>query len=210
MIALSLYDVQTANGFAFNLKDVDPDKVNLANIARGLGNICRYTGQLKHAGVHYSVAEHSVLGADLVPHELRLHFLLHDAAEAYFGDVSTPLKRLLPNYKSLETACSAVIYEKYLGRQMTEEEAHIVSIADLQIFLAEVKVLCVHSDPSIFVMPSPTLGEKDILDTEPPTSVKLHCWSNGVAELMYRSALAKAMQEYRSTQQEETKLNVTT
>lgn len=63
------------------------------DIARALSNTCRYHGHTEF----YSVAEHSVLVSLVVEHqggtldEIRAG-LMHDAAEAYFGDMAAPLK----------------------------------------------------------------------------------------------------------------------
>jgi hypothetical protein len=39
--------------------------------------------------------------------------LLHDAAEAYLGDVSTPLKQLIPEYKVIEHRVERVICQAF-------------------------------------------------------------------------------------------------
>lgn len=55
------------------------------------------------------MAQHSVLVSDLLPPELRLDGLLHDAAEAYVGDMVRPLKRCLPEYEVAEEKVVAAI-----------------------------------------------------------------------------------------------------
>ena len=65
------------------------DHVCAEDIARGLSLTCRFAGQCQH---FYSVAEHSINVMRLVPQEHKLCALLHDAPEAYLGDMSRPLK----------------------------------------------------------------------------------------------------------------------
>jgi len=87
----------------------------MADIATALAKTCRYGG---HCKKFYSVAEHSVICADVMFEEtsdslLALCALMHDAAEAYVGDLPIGLKRLFPAYKELEHRIQAVISEKY-------------------------------------------------------------------------------------------------
>lgn len=76
-----------------------PDNVpSLAEIAHALAHINRYTG---HAARAYSVAEHSLLCADIARSEFdadaggQLAALLHDAHECITGDVASPIKQVL-------------------------------------------------------------------------------------------------------------------
>ncbi len=71
--------------------------IDILDVAHALARLCRYTG---HTSYHCSVADHSMR----VAHVVRgtgggalqgLQALLHDAAEAYVGDVSGPLKTAL-------------------------------------------------------------------------------------------------------------------
>jgi 5'-nucleotidase len=91
--------IETATGKRFY---IDRPTFEIQDIAHALGNQCRYTGHTKQ---FYSVAEHSVLVAQIVA-DLNLgdpfEGLMHDAAEAYLSDIASPWKTLLPDYKVLE------------------------------------------------------------------------------------------------------------
>lgn len=78
----------------FNLLNPRADLITTLDIAHALSLICRFNG---HCNRHYSVAQHSLLVADIVQRqghspEIQLLALLHDAAEAYVGDMVRPLK----------------------------------------------------------------------------------------------------------------------
>lgn len=75
------------------------DPVDLDDIANGLAKQCRFNGQINK---FYSVAEHSILVSRLVPDALALPALMHDAAEAFLGDIVSPLKGLISGYDKIE------------------------------------------------------------------------------------------------------------
>jgi hypothetical protein len=62
-----------------------------------------------HCHRPYSVAEHCVLLASRAPDHLKLTALMHDASEAYLGDVPSPLKVQWPGYRDLEHRWMTVI-----------------------------------------------------------------------------------------------------
>lgn len=81
--------IQTFSGIRFWPLDPRLEDIRIEDIAHALSMQCRFTG---HTKLFWSVAEHSLLVAALVPPNLRLAALLHDASEAYLADVSRPLK----------------------------------------------------------------------------------------------------------------------
>jgi hypothetical protein len=83
--------ITTFTGRRVALELAEPAHVDIADIAWALGHINRFTG---HAGA-YTVADHSVIVSHLVPPQYAPRALLHDAAEAYLGDLSRPLKEAL-------------------------------------------------------------------------------------------------------------------
>jgi 5'-deoxynucleotidase YfbR-like HD superfamily hydrolase len=91
----------TVTGAQVDLRLMMPDSLSVLDIAHALANINRFTG---HCSRPYSVAEHSLLVADIMERELHIHDpaallagLLHDAHEAYTGDLHTPGKQLVGN-----------------------------------------------------------------------------------------------------------------
>jgi uncharacterized protein len=86
--------LQTVSGRWVNPFDPDPTQLDPGDIARALANQCRFGG---HSRVFYSVAQHSVIVSRLVEErggdtEDVFAALMHDATEAYLGDMPHPLK----------------------------------------------------------------------------------------------------------------------
>ncbi len=101
---------QTFTGKKFYSLDARVEDINRFDIAHALSNICRFGG---HCNQFYSVAQHSchvsdVLGAGGYP-QWAFVGLMHDATEAYMGDMVRPLKYSLPEYQNAETALWHII-----------------------------------------------------------------------------------------------------
>lgn len=84
------------------------EEIEIADIARSLSMQCRYVG---HVNRFYSVAEHCchisdrALAETFGDEKMALWGLLHDASEAYTGDMSRPLKyaaQMREVYKEIE------------------------------------------------------------------------------------------------------------
>jgi 5'-nucleotidase len=108
--------IRLRSGNYLDLADPQPDQFTLADIAGGLSKICRFGGQVER---FYSVAEHSIWcarvgGGDGQCQDTQLALLMHDAAEAFVGDVVKPLKIMLGGYAEIEARVEATITEKYL------------------------------------------------------------------------------------------------
>src|SRR5438132_13165538 len=100
--------IMLQSGCLFDLANPEASEINVEDIAHGLAHTCRYAGQCDG---FYSVAEHSVLVSQIVQHA-KLAALFHDAAEAFIGDMSRPLKQLLPNYIEIEKKIEHAIFQR--------------------------------------------------------------------------------------------------
>lgn len=129
--------IQTFSGQYVNLTDPDPATIDITDIAHALSQINRFGG---HTRVPYTVAQHSVLASKIVPPEYALQALLHDAAEAYVGDMMRPLKYMadMASYRDRESQLQAIIYHRF-GLGMFQNDGCRASIrrADLILLATE-------------------------------------------------------------------------
>ena len=117
---MSEFWIQTFGNQPFDLLEASPDDIDIEEIARALSQQVRYNG---HCREFYSVGQHSVLVSLEIEAALRpqlnlfdhtqedvrvasLWGLLHDAAEAYVGDVVSPMKKLMRDHDGDETGQS--------------------------------------------------------------------------------------------------------
>lgn len=102
--------IVTYTGTRVHYPFVNPQEIIIADIAHALSNQCRFTGHLHE---YWSVAQHSLCVAALVPDEHKKQALLHDAPEAYLCDIPTPFKRMMPEYMRMEAEMWALISERF-------------------------------------------------------------------------------------------------
>lgn len=124
--------ITTYTGVHFYPLQPEADKINIEDIAHALSLLCRGNGHVKH---FFSVGQHCIncaLEAMARGYSKRvcLACLLHDASEAYLSDVPRPFKKTLPEYQQLEDHFLSIVYEKYIGGLLTEEEEVLVRKID--------------------------------------------------------------------------------
>jgi hypothetical protein len=110
--------LQTVSGRWVNPFEPDVEQIDIGDIARALSNQCRFGG---HCRTFYSVAQHSVLVSELVEQrggdiEDVFAGLMHDAREAYLGDMPHPIKHRSPlgaAFREAEKHLEAAIRERF-------------------------------------------------------------------------------------------------
>lgn len=120
------------SGHYCDLGDLKPSDVpSPQTIGTVLSKICRFGGHTKR---FYSVAQHSVLVARLLPPELKFEGLMHDAHEALIGDITTPMKRIAPGLAPLDERAEDVVRAAF-GLPLRLSDA--VKRADMQALCIE-------------------------------------------------------------------------
>lgn len=135
--------ITTYGGTHFVPARPEKDKIHITDIAHALSLICRGNGQVK---TFFSVGQHCIncaLEAKERGYGRRiiLACLLHDAGEAYMSDVPSPLKRFLKDYEEMEERILDMIYTKYLGSGLTEEEKRLVKEIDRDFLYFDLREL---------------------------------------------------------------------
>lgn len=172
--------IQTASGRAFDLNNPDPFQVTVEDVAHHLAHLCRFTGACAQ---FYSVAQHSCAVAQMLPPRLWLAGLLHDAAEAYTGDWSSPMKALVrvlaPGlleqvHHNVERAVEA-----RFGLELTKADRDAIKHADLVALATEKRDL----------MPPdsrPGWGDSTgFVSLPPPSEKRIIAWSISASKFMF-------------------------
>ena len=133
------------SGNYFDFEAPETSAFTIDDIAHALSMICRFTG---HVSRFYSVALHSVLVADHLPPNLAYAGLMHDAAEAFIGDMSKPLKQGDAFYRDVEHRVEAAIFARFGVPQPMPPE---VKEMDIVMLATEQRHLMRNSDDWAYV-----------------------------------------------------------
>jgi uncharacterized protein len=157
--------ITTYSGVSFHYLDPKPEEIFIEDIARALSMICRFNGHCKE---FYSVAEHCILVSELVKNN-PLAGLLHDAHEAYLGDMTRPVKNELPDYLKLVGNVQRAIENKFMvGFYNTDE----IKFADDTLLSTEKRDLLNAPVDAWAALPEPLL-------------TRIHPLSPGAAEVRF-------------------------
>lgn len=178
--------VQTQSGACVDLLAPDMTRVSLTDLATSLSRLPRFLGITK-AGTPYSVAQHSLLVMQILedqgqPSSLLRAALLHDAHEAFTGDIPTPVKKALGGpMVALEGRLQAAMFRRF---GLLESLAHhpLITWADR---------VALHSERRDLLAPSqwPWPGENEALPLWPtriepvPAAQAFGQWLNAALRL---------------------------
>lgn len=188
----------THTGRLFDFSNPTLESIDIDDIAHGLSHVCRFAG---HTEKFYSVAQHSVLVTHIVDtmllqqtdkqrFEVMLDALLHDASEAWLGDVPTPLKTLLGEvYKSIESKVQGLVHTKFGLPNRSINHETLVKLADL---------MALKFERHHFVTFHPQ--EWDHIKSLPMLSNAGHfqqCWSPEEAKVVFKAVFDEIMAKTR-------------
>lgn len=166
------------SGEKFCIDTPETNRYLLDDISHALSMLCRYGGM---SSKFYSVAEHSVLVAaalyrDTLDPTIALDGLFHDAAEAYVGDVKSPIKARFPEFIAFEETVDRAIRLAHGKSGVPAKERRMTRQYDQRIILDEKAALMPeHSD----WLCDPALK---------PLDVRIQGWGPGEAKSAWISA----------------------
>lgn len=117
--------------------------IDILDIAHALSMLSRANG---HFWQFYSVAQHSIncaMEAEARGYhpKVQLACLLHDASEAYIGDLTRPLKRHLPEFETIEHRLQATIFRALEIPSLSAEEVQLIRAVDDSLLYHEFVLL---------------------------------------------------------------------
>ena len=171
------------SGRRLDLLDPTPMDIEVEDIAHGLAFVARWNGQT-HGDFAYSVAEHSLLVADIharlapnAPAKWQLAALLHDAPEYVIGDMISPVKAAVgPGYGALDDRLTAAIHLRFgLPAVLPKTVKSMIKRADKISAWLEATQLAgfdVAEADKFFGHPDPEITRGLTLHLRPPSEVR--------------------------------------
>jgi len=130
-------------GEEFTPLDPDIEKIHIEDIAHSLSLLCRANG---HIDRFFSIAQHSINCANEAKARgfsarVQLACLIHDGSEAYISDITRPVKHYLPEYKAIEKRLQGIIYTRFLGNALSDDELSAIDSIDNDMLVCEFSIL---------------------------------------------------------------------
>ena len=135
--------IVTFKGEKFTPLDPDLNQIHIEDIAHSLSLLCRANG---HIDYFFSIAQHSINCAGEAKARgfsprIQLICLIHDASEAYISDLTRPVKFYMSEYRKIEKNLQDIIYKKFLGVSLAENEFNLMDQIDNDMLACEFDAL---------------------------------------------------------------------
>lgn len=115
------HQIETFTGRKVDPVHLTPEDIDIEDIIHHLSLLCRFVGACER---FYSVGQHSIHVAELVAgmnynddaearRKTILTAILHDAAEAYTGDIARPLKHQFKPLQEIDARNTGIIMQKF-------------------------------------------------------------------------------------------------
>lgn len=145
------------DGAYFDYEAPETCRITIEDVAYGLAYTARFRGQtraLRYDGKRclYSVAEHCVRMAQQMIEDghsrhLALFALMHELGEVPLGDLPSPAKWMLPEFKALEKRLEAALFDQFGLAQYTDDEKALIKAYDLRMLATEKRDLMIGEIP---------------------------------------------------------------
>lgn len=177
--------IQTLENRKLTPRDLKPEQVgSIEEIAHALAGRYRFSGLTAR---RYSVAEHCVLGSQLLPPAFAGAFLLHELSEVYLPDIPTPLKQFTAVHVEGQTVQWAALEQRHTATIL--EALGLSSIEPLiyspEVRTADLAMLAAEKDQLVGPEPEPW-GL-----TVPAAKVYLVGWASEVAKRAFLDRFAE-------------------
>jgi len=179
--------MQTFTGKIFDVFDPDPDQIDIFDIAHHLSLMTRFNGGCKW---FFSIAQHSINCSERAvdyhyqrPSEekLSLALLMHDAAEAYVGDIVRPIKRKITDFSVIENGVMDAINKRFDLPRVAEIRGYKTAVKEVDNRMLVTEKLQL-MDPNV------KWAIEDIFE---PYDLELELWQPRAAEMLFLSHFAR-------------------
>ena len=165
------------SGIIWDVAKPTVQMIHWPDVAESLAKQCRWNG---HCRDFYSVAEHCILVSQLVTSDLRLHALLHDAHEAFLGDIIRPVKAVLGDaLKEVEDRLDQVIYQAAVLDVPRGIDRTLIKDADMRALATERRDIMTPPPADSDFVPAETGWDPNTVQISPlPWEVAKRLWLN--------------------------------
>lgn len=182
--------IRVTSGGRIDPHEVDSDLIELSDIVTTLSRLARWNGQGNDV---ITVAQHSCVVARYLAQnspgvEYAVLGLLHDAHEAYIGDIIVPVSDMLPQINAVRAHFDSAIYRKFRVAPPTHEQALAIEAADRVVRATEMIVL--------FGVTRAQAREECGVEAEDPDWLIPETWSTVESALRYRHQVMVALNAY--------------